>query len=53
MLPGWLRKAIRVTNFMTSLGPIEWVVDVGVAVVVDLRLLCILVRVLVALEKAR
>ena len=35
--------------FMKSLGPIEWVVDVGVAVFV---ILCVLVLVLVPSEKA-
>ena len=48
MLPGCLQKAIRVTNFMKSLWPIEWVVDVDVGVVVGF---CILVLALVAYER--
>ena len=47
LLPGWLRKAVRVTNFVKSLGPIKWVADVGVVVV-----LCIIVLVLVACSGA-
>ena len=50
MLPGWLRKAARVTNFMKSLGPIEWLIDVG-GVVVFFVVLCVLVLVLVAFER--
>ena len=48
LLPGWLRKTIRVTNFMKSLGPIEWVVSPGVVVFVFLGLL---VLVLVVFER--
>ena len=47
MLPGWLQKAIRVTNFMKSFGPIEWVVGLVVVVV-----LFLLVRVVFAVENA-
>ena len=44
MLPGWLRKAVRVISFLKSLGPIKWVVDV-VGVVVCCVYLLLLVRV--------
>ncbi len=47
LLPGWLRKAIQVTNCVKSVGPIEWVVDVCVVVVF------VFVLVLVAFEGPR
>ena len=50
-LHGWLRKAIRVTNCLKSLGPIEWVVVVGFVVVFVCW--CLLVLVLVAFERPR
>ena len=51
-LPGWPRTTIWVTNFMKSLGHIEWVVDVGVAVGAAV-VLCLLVIVLVALARPK
>ena len=55
LLPGLFFEAIRVTNFMKSLGPCEWVVDVGAVVVVVLVVvfLCLLVLVLVAFERPK
>ena len=55
MLLGWLRKAIQITNFMKSFGPLEWVVDVGVAAVVFVVfvVLCLLSLVLVAYERPK
>ena len=48
LLPGWFRKAIRVTNFVKSFGPIKWVIVVDFIVIF---LLLLLVLVFVASER--
>ena len=50
LLPGWLQKAARVTNFVKSLGPIKWVFVVEFIVIL---LLFLLVLALVAFDRPK